>query len=657
MPFSVNLPRGIRRLFRLPASYERRMRDLDDEIRFHIETHVATLRARGMSDDDARAAALAQFGDADDLRASYGVLAAKREPARRLQQSLDELAQDLRYAMRQVARAPAFTATAALILALGIGANTGVFSIVDHVLISPFPFVDGNRMVAIVSTSGGGRIFITPDAKLVDAWRVRARTVQDIVVFEETSFTLGDSTRGETQTISGAAIPPAMTSFVGRAPAFGRGIVASDTLADAPPVVVISAKLWRGQFAESRDVLGRTLIMNGTAHTIVGVMPEDFFIPFTSDVDAFVALRHPSIGRAAAIGKLRPGATVNDANREAAALFPPRSDLNTYTDPPKVAREVDMVSRDRKQTILVLFGAVGIVLLIACANVANLLLARSWGRQREFSVRVALGAGRSRIVRQVLTESLLLAVVGGALGIAFAFLVLKGVRTAQPGGAEQYKDVRIDQTVLLWSVAVSALTGVLFGLGPALAAGRADASETLKAGSRTSTGGGISRRVRLGLVVGEVALSVVLLAGAGLLVRTLIALDRIDVGFSSAGLSSMRVSLIVADSNARRAAWDALRSGVDAIPGVRGSSLAMAAPADFAISAGGLQVEGLASPGDTLRTFAVNSVSADYFSLTGIPMKQGRVFSPSSATGENEIVINEALAKRLWPGKNPIGTR
>lgn len=660
---SPRLPHGIRRLFRLPQSFDRRMRDLDDEIRFHIASHVEKLRAEGMSDDDALAAALARFGDAGDLRAYCGEIAARREPGRRLRRSLDEFAQDIRFAARQIARAPMFTATAALILAIGIGANTGVFSVVNHVLISPFPFADGNRMVTIMATSGGGKIFISPDAKLVEAWRVRSRAIQDIVAFEEASFVLGDSARGSTRTVDGAAISPAMLSFVGMQPLAGRGILAGDTLADAPPVAVIGTGLWRSEFTESRDVLGKTIVLDGTPHTIVGVMPEEFFVPFTGARQVFVARNHARVSRPAGIGKLRPGVTVADANRELASLFPPKSEVNAYPDPPRVAREIDLVARSRKQMILVVFGAVGIVLLIACANVANLLLARSWGRQREFSVRIALGAGRWRVVRQVLTESTLLAAIGGALGVGFAFLVLSGIRGLQPDGADAYKDVHIDRAVLLWSVGISALTGILFGVAPALSAARSDANETLKAGSRTSTGGRIARRVRLGLVASEVALSVVLLASAGLLVRTLVALGDIDVGFTAAGLSSMRLSLTglaASDSNARRAAWNALRSGVEALPGVRGAAIAMASPADFSISMGGLDVEGLTpKPGDSLSTYAMNAVSPDYFAITGIPIKQGRGFSASTggSSGEDEILVNETLARRLWPGASPIGAR
>jgi predicted permease len=650
------LPSGIRRLFRPPQSYRRRMRDLDEEIRFHIETHVAQLVARGVPESDARAAALERFGDSDDLRAYCGAIAARREPARRLRVWIGELVQDVRFAGRQIERAPAFSAIAALILALGIGANTGVFSVVNHLLISPLPFADGNRMVVVMATSGGGKILVTPDPGMINAWRMRARTVQDVVVFDEVGFTLGDSTLGPTRTISGAAVPPEMLSFIGMKPLLGRGILAADTLADAAPVVVIGEAMWRSEFAESRDVIGRSIVLNGVKHGVVGVMPERFVIPFAGVRDAIVARRHAANSRPAAIAKLRPGASIEDANKEAAAILPPRSEFNSYTDPPRIAREIDLVGRQRKQMILVLFGAVGIVLLIACANVANLLLARAWGRQREFTVRIALGAGRWRIVRQVLTESVLLASLAGALGIGFSYLVLNGVRAALPGGGTDFNDVHIEAAVLWWSVAISVMTGILFGVGPALAAATSNAAATLKASTRSSTGGTVARRVRAGLVVGEVALSVVLLASAGLMVRTLIALDRIDIGFDSRGLSSTYIGFpptSVADSTTRRAAWLAVRDGVRAIPGVRGVTFAMSSPADFSVSMGGLEVEGRAlAAGDSMGTFASNAVSPDYFSLAGIPLTRGH--TPEDA---HEVVINEAFARRLWPNGNAIGAR
>ena len=290
--------------------------------------------------------------------------------------------------------------------------------------------------------------------------------------------------------------------------------------------------------------------------------------------------------------------TIKDANREVASLLPPKSEFNPYGDPPRIAREIDMVGRERKQMILLLFGAVGIVLLIACANVANLLLARSWGRQREFTVRIALGAGRWRIVRQVLTESMLLASLAGALGIGFSYVVLNGIRAALPGGGADYKDVHIERAVLAWSVAISVGTGMLFGVGPALAAATANASETLKAAARTSTGGQIARRVRLALVVGRsraVGRAALRRGAPGPHAhRARSHRRRVRRRTVCRAPTSAFRQRATPNRNARPRAWLAVRDGVRRIPGVRGATLAMSTPADFAISMGGLEVEGRA---------------------------------------------------------------
>ena len=665
MSISDKLPRGVRRLLRLPPSYARRMRDLDEEIRFHIETHVERLRASGVSESDAISDALKRFGDADDLRAYCGAIAARREPWRRLRQLVDELAQDVHYALRQIRRAPAFTATAAFILALGIGANTGVFSIVHHLLISPLPFADGNRMVMFYSMTGGGRISVTPSNEILEAWGARAHAVEQVLLFEEIAGQLGDSTRGPTEEVSAAALPPSAFDFVGIQPMLGRPILASDTLATAPPVVLLGEGLWRRNFGASRSLIGQSIVLNGASYTVIGITPQTFFIPFAGTRDAFVALHHGGPARLTGLAKLRPGMSIDAANREVAALFPPKSELNTYDEPPKLKRELDLVGHSREQMVLLLFGAVGIVLLIACANVGNLLLARSWSRQREFAVRTALGAGRRRIIRQALTESLMLAFIAGALGIAVAFLVLNGVKAALPAGTDDIRQVTIEGPVFLWSAGVSLLTGLLFGVGPAFAAAGADAGESLKAGGRTASGSLLARRLRTGLVVGEIALSVVLLAGAGLLVRTLVALNHVDLGFRPHGLTSGSLQLTGSafrDLDARHAALTAALDGVRSIPGVRGAIVSFSAPPRYGIGMGGLEVEGRPiAAHDTLKTMGAASVPPEFFAFAGIQIKQGRTFTPvatiSDRFNDDEIIINESLAKRLWPNGNALGAR
>ncbi|HEY7395699.1 MAG TPA: ABC transporter permease, partial [Gemmatimonadaceae bacterium] len=579
MRISDKLPAGIRRLFRLPLTLERRMRDLDEEIRFHITSHIDRLRAEGMSEDAAMKAALQRFGDRDDLRVYCSALAARREPGRRLRRWFDELAQDLRFASRQIRRAPGFAATAVLILAIGIGATTGVYSIVHHLLIDPLPYPDGNRMVTLNSMTGRGQIYVQPNRKLLEAWRDQSKVVEQTLIYEGLALTLGDTSESLYSSsatlaneLTAAAVPPSLFTFLGTRPIRGRPILASDTLADAPPVVLFAERVWRTRFGGS-DIVGTKVNLNGTLHTVIGILPNGFGIPFTyshSDgEEAIVALsRRGTGGRAGAIGKLRPGKSIGDANREVAALFPPKSELNTYDEPARISRQVDFVSKSRKQMILMLFGAVALVLLIACANVANLLMVRSWSRQREFAVRTALGAGRRRIARHVLTESLVLSLIAGAIGFGLAFLALDGIRAALPNGARDYRDVHLDAAALLWSTTLAVVTGLSFGLLPALGAARANANESLKAGAHTAAGNVGARRVRTAFVVVEVALSVVLLSGAGLLVRTLGALRHVDPGFQPHGLVTAEVPLYakaLADTGVRRAALSTALAAVRAI--------------------------------------------------------------------------------------------
>jgi len=665
MSIYERLPRGVRRLFRLPPSEHRMMNELDDEIRFHLDRLIGDLRARGLSEGDATTAALTRFGDTDDLRAYCGRMATRNERTRSLRAWMAELRRDVHFAARQIVRSPAVTATATLILALGIGANAAIFSIVNHLLLSPLPFADGNRMVMLMAMSGGGTMSVTPTSDMAASWQSRAREVEQVVIFEDVAFTLGDSSRGPTPQVAGVAIPPSAISFVGGRPLVGRTILASDTAFDAPPVVALSEGLWKREFGGASDIVGKAILLNGKSHRVIGVMPETFYIPFSDGSDVFVAIHAKNaVHRVAGIAKLRRGVTIDAANREMVQLFPPNSSVNSYSDPPRLFRQIDRIGHTRKQMVLLLFGAVGIVFLIACANVANLLLARSWSRQKEFAVRVALGAGRERIMRQVFTESLMLALLAGVLGVALSFGVLRGFRAALPADATDFDGVRIERAVLLWSAGISVLAGIAFGIAPAFAAAGHHVNESLKAGARTAVGSAGARRLRFGLVVGEVALSVVLLVGAGLLVRTLVALNQVDVGFPSHGLTAAYVRVggtRFADLAVRRNVLNAILEGARAVPGVRGAIYTDSPPPDFGIALNGFEIEGRATPDDTLKTYGFNAVPPDYFSFIGLPLKRGRTFMPSADLSDkrlyDEFIINEALVRRFWPNGDAIGAR
>jgi predicted permease len=590
----------------------------------------------------------------------------RRDRIGRLRDWLGEIRNDVAYAGRQLARERGFTITAALMLALGIGANAAMFSVVYRRLIAPLPFVDGNRIVYLRHTSNAGNFLIDPGVELTAAWRARTRTVQQTIAYTTTQSIIGDSTRGATETIESAAVTPAAFSFLGMSPVFGRSLVAADTAADAPPVVVIGEAFWRRTYGGSRDALGTRLLIDGQAHTVVGVMPEEFFIPSTDARDLFVALRGSQTSRSVSVmGRLKPGSTIRDANRELAAMFPPKSALNSSDDVPHLEREVDSVGSGQRTMVLLLFGAVGVVLLIACANVANLFLARAWMRQREFAVRLALGAGRWRIVRQVFTESLILALAAGALGVAVLFAVLEGIRIAFASTMRGFADIPVGPTVYLWAAGLSILTGILFGMAPAMSAASGNVGEALKAGARTSAGSRAGRRFRSALVVVEVALSVVLLAGAGLLVRTLISLNRVDVGFDPRGLYGIRLSLKEAqfkDLERRRAVVEAAEARVRAVPGVRAVTQSWSLPPDLGYAPGTIEIEGRPrNAADSVRTSRFSGVSPDYFTTVGMRLVRGRTFEPfvgaTDRTGIEEVIVNESFARANWPDGNAVGAR
>ena len=667
MRLLTTLPRGVRRLFRLPASHERMRHDLDDEIRFHIESCIAASRAAGLSEAEACSAAIARFGDSNDLRTYCDALASRRARRIGLRDWFDAWMQDARFALRQLARAPGFTAMTITMLALGVGANAAIFSVVHHLLIAPLPFADGGRMVELMMTSGGGQVFIMPNPEIIARWRARTRTVDHTMGFWSGEETLGDTAQANAERVSYALIQPAALDFVGARPVIGRAIEPSDTLTGAGPVVMLGHGFWTRRFAASAHVLGTTILLDGVAHTIVGVMPEGFFVPFAEDArDVFVAMPAGTMGNPTMLlAMLRPGVTADAANRELASMFPVHTDANPYDDPPRVMRAVDFTRSTTREIVLVLFGAVSFVLLIACANVANLLLARAWARHRELAVRAALGAGRGRLVRQMFTESMVLAVIAGALGTGVAYGTLHLIIAAQPPKWGTLDGVRIERAVLWWSLGVSILTGLLFGAAPALFAADQRLGDSLKSTTRAAAGSRATQRFRGALVVLEVALSVVLLCGAGLLMRTVVALRHIDVGFDPRGLAGVSLRFDpkhTTDPLAIEATTAAIRAELRATPGIQGVAMSTAAPPDFGIAMGAFEIEGRqTSPRDTVKVIGFASVDTNYFRLVGLPVTRGRLFAPIAPTAKigpaAELMINESMARRFWPNGNALGAR
>ena len=632
--------------------------ELDRELRLHLDLEMEENIRRGMTPDEARRRALVAFGGVEQTK---DAVRDERET-----RWLDEISADVRYAVRGFRRQPWFTATAVVLLALGIGANVAIFSVVHRLILRPLPFPDGNRMVLLHVTAGHGALVAGSRRQFIDDWRARARNVVDITMVDERAYSIGDTARSP-ERAWGAAIPPGALAFTGLHPALGRDIAAQDTLANAPPVALLSDALWQRLFGASRSALGRTILLDGTPHTIIGVLPPDFRIPFIDGKAVFTALpaATPDDREITAIAKLADHHDVDDANRELAGIFNsiPRP-KNSISDPPRLLRAVDLLGRQYRLIVEILFGAVGFVLLIACANVANLVLARAWSRQREFAVRAAMGAGAARLVRQVFTESILLAIVGGTLSLAVAVLALRLIIAAQPPNSTELNSATLNGPVFAWSAAMSVAAGLVFGLAPALFLARRAAAEVLKDGARTATGSRAARHVRSGLVVLEVALSVVLLIGSGLLIRTLVAMQRMDYGIEPQHLAA--VSLRLTDKrftlDGKRDALHALLDRVRAVPGVERATLADRLPPDYVTGAGQIEIEGrTVGVGDSLSSFVLNGGPSDFFSVLGMHMIAGRGFAddptPTDVQAASEVVVGESFAKRFWPNGGAVGAR
>ncbi|HEX5725048.1 MAG TPA: ABC transporter permease [Longimicrobiaceae bacterium] len=581
------------------------------------------------------------------------------------------LLQDLRYAARTLARAPGFTAVAVLSLALGIGANTTVFSLVNAVHLRPLPYADPGRLVdlsehnprELCAGCGVGTAYAT----FLD-WQAQARSFSSLGAYREDDFTLTGVEAPER--LPGARVTAELFPTLGVAPVLGRGILPAEDRPGAPAVALIGHELWQERFGGSHDVLGRTVVLSGVPHTVVGVMPPRFRFPETAQLwlpaapaMAAEARDDRSVG---VVARLRPGVSIARASREleglAARTAAAHPETHTGWSAAAVSLHAD-VSSETGPVFLVLLGAVGFVLLIACANLAGLLLARGTGRRRELAVRAALGATRGRIVRQLLTESVLLAAAGGVLGMLLAVWGVElAVRAIQAEFVPFWIRFGIDVRVLAFAAAATVLTGAAFGLAPALQATRADVYDGLRAGTRGASAGRRTGRLRSALVVAETALALVLLAGAGLMVRTLVRVTTPEAGYDPRTVLQGELPLLEAryDAPAQRAL---LAAGVHerllALPGAKAAALQSvhflrgfgARPAPVRLE-GGAEAPEAASPP---RAFAV---TPGYFAALGIPLRAGRDFGASDDAGAaGVVVVNQAMAERLWPGASPLGRR
>jgi predicted permease len=639
-------------------------RELDEEIRFHLEMKTEEYVAAGMRPEEARRAALRRFGNETRMRElsreTWGFV------------MLENLLQDLRYGARVLAKHKGYTAVAVLTVALGIGANTAIFSVVNAVLLRPLPLEEPERLVRVFGTSPRRNIFSRPHSYLNFAdLRAQNKTFESMAAYTGSSAALSGADAPEQ--ITGALASGDIFLVLKTKPFMGRLLTPEDEKPGGSPVVVISHGLWQRRFGGDPSIVGRRIRLDGREREVVGVTPADFRFEFIPGALDFWTPIDPGANefkqRGAifleAIGRLRPGVSVEQASADlsgvASQLEQQYQDSNTGVGIRLAAAQEELVG-DLRQMLLVLLGAVGFVLLISCANVANLTLARAAGRHREIAVRAALGAGRMRIVRQLLTESLLLAVVGGGLGLLFALWGVKLLSAFVPENVPRFGETSTDLPVLGFTLGASLLTGLLFGIAPALQSSKIDLNEALKEGGRTGTEGRGRTRVRGALIVAEVALSLVLLVGAGLLIKSFVKLSNTDPGFDAGNTLTASVSLAAVRYDTDEKITDFYRRLVErvrAMPGVASAGAVMPLPlSDNNLSFSFTVVGQPSLPPGTRQSAAVRIVTPDYFRAQGIPLRAGRVFNEQDKAGAPDaLVVNEAFARRYLGGAEPLGQR
>ena len=582
---------------------------------------------------------------------------------------METLLQDLRFSLRMLVKNPGFTAVAAITLALGIGANTAIFSVVNAVLLRPLPYRDPSRLVLMNESSKQLPDMSVSYPNYLD-WRDRSRSFERIAAVQPAQYTLSGVERPER--LGGWNVTADFFPTLGVTPAVGRGLTPQDDRPGAPPVALLTYGLWQRRFGGDPSVVGRALTLSGRSVAVIGVLPASFrfyygdadlFLPLGLDADSLQERNeHPGIY---VVARLRPEATAQtafaDMDAIARGLEKEHPETNSGNRVAVKLLQDDVVSILRP-VLVVLAGAVGFVLLIACANVANLLLARASTREKEIAIRRALGASRRRVLLQVMTESALLSLFGGGLGLLLAAWLSDVLLSLVPAGLPRLDEVRLDGTVLGFTLALSLLTGLVFGIAPAWQASRSDVLEPLKETARGSSSGRGQQRFRSVLVVSEVALALVLLAGAGLMARSFERLQEVRPGFRPGNVLSAQLVLPELKYKTKaeiNSFADRLVARVEALPGVEAAGTVNPLPLTQEGWQTDYQIEGRPVPA---RGEAPNSdyhvVSGAYFKAMGIPLVRGRLFDDSDREDTTPVVlVNETLARRWWPAGDAVGKR
>jgi len=644
--------------------------DADEELRFHIESRTQEFVAAGLTPEKAREEALRRFGDLQRVRERCEVIDQLQQQDRRRLEMFDALTHDLRYAVRALRRNPAFTLVAVLTLALGIGANAAIFSVVNGVLLRPLPYAEPDRLVRLYTAfrGSGEERYSMSQPEFMD-YKGLNHVFENAAAYTGIGMTLtGD---GEPERIRGVAATKDLLPVLGVTLARGRNFEGDDGRQGHEPVVILAYEFWQNRFGGDPSLLGRPLMLNGISRRVIGMLPPGVtlekaqaFIPIFINPDSLT-------GRASnyldGVARLRPSVTVAQAQRELSALTKrlTKQYANVYPASMGFGATViamrDAIVGDVRPALLMLLGAVGLVLLIACANVANLLLARGEARQREIAVRLALRAARGRILRQLLTESAVLALLGGIGGLALAWLGTKALLSVNPDAIPRMELIHIDPTVGAVTLLVAISTGVLFGLAPAIQMVRPDLQGSLKEGTRGGSVGGSQQRLGRVLVTAEIALAVVVVIGAALLMRSYWTLRNVDPGFKPGGILVVDLAVPPAryDARATTAFYRQLVDRLSSLPDVQTAAAASELPPVAAGNNWDIAIEGSSrAPGQAAPSPNVREVTAEYFRALSIPLARGRTFGAEDReTSVPVAVINETAARTISPGTDPVGRR
>jgi predicted permease len=638
----------LRQLFLRRRMYD----DLAEEIQQHLEEKIEGLVAGGLCKSEATAAARREFGN----------VTLTEENSRAVWQwpSIESFLADVRFGARTLRKSPASTAIAVLTLALGIGTNSAIFSLVNGILLVSLPYPKAQQLVSVTGTY--------PQGALV-ALRKQLHTTDVAAYAEGHEFNL--TGQGEALRLTGTMVSAELLSILGAHPELGRVFESGEDVPGQDGYVILGQALWQQRFGGDATMIGRSIEIEGRNRQVIGVMPAEFRFPSSKTqiwiplhIDPRIASNYWAGDFMPVIGRLRPGATVRQASAElrlfqshVGTLFPWPMPASWNADVNVVPLQIGMVA-DVRMRLLLLLAAVVLVLLIACTNVTNLTLSRAATREKEMAIRAALGAGSQRIMRQLLTESVLLACIGGLLGLVFAIGGLSLLKTILPADTPRLMDVRMDWRVLAFTGGLAVLTGLTVGFAPARHISRGILTVSLKSGGRGEAAS-VSQRLRSGLVVGEIALAALLVIAAGLMIRSFWALSRVNPGFRPEHILTARITpneSFCSDAARCLAFYGALRDQVQTYPGVSGAALVNTLPLGGRVSKRSLDVEDHVDPsGEIAPLFWLNIVTPDYFRVMGIPILSGRAFNDSDLSGTPVAMVTAETAHRYWPNQSALG--